>query len=84
MKKLVLLCFLGGVCLLGSKLKAQSGVAESPIVGADFLHRSQPHRGGETRSDTLPEDFDLVDYSGQGQEGESSSAEVGEAAPVVI
>ncbi|WPR73744.1 TlpA disulfide reductase family protein [Algoriphagus sp. NG3] len=53
MKKLVLLCFLGGVCLLGSKLKAQSGVAESPIVGADFLHRSQPHRGGETRSDTF-------------------------------
>ncbi len=63
---------MGGVCLLGSKLKAQSGVAESP-TGADFLHRSSPivphglrdtHRGGVTRSDTLSENKGLVDYSG--------------------
>ncbi len=69
MKKLLLLCFLAALCLPGSSLKAQSGVAESP-TGADFLHRSSPtvphglrdtHRGGETRPDML-------------QEGECSSA----------
>ncbi len=83
MKKTLLTCFLAALCLAGSSLKAQSGVAESP-TGADFLHRSGPtvphglrdtHRGGETRSDTLPEQNGLVDHSGaQGQEGESSSA----------
>ena len=88
MKKLILLCFLGGVCLAGSSLKAQSGVAESP-TGADFLHRSVPqvspeqggtHRGGDARPDTLPEDGSLVDHSGtQGQESAGSSASEGEA-----
>ncbi|WP_192349406.1 TlpA disulfide reductase family protein [Algoriphagus sp. Y33] len=81
MKKNILICLVGLLCLPTSTLPAQ--VADSP--GADFLHRSSPivspeqgdtHRGGETRSDTLPEDFDLVDHSGQGQEGEGSSASV--------
>ncbi|WP_192348642.1 thioredoxin family protein [Algoriphagus sp. Y33] len=107
MKKLILICLLGYLCVPTSTLPAQ--VADSP--GADFLHRSglpavkqvpdelpldtvvgpivspeqgDTHRGGVTRSDTLPENSGLVDHSGQGQEGVSSSAEVGEAAPVVI
>ena len=126
MKKHLFTCFLASLCLYGSSLLAQ--VADSP--GADFLHRSQPqvstdygdtHRGGETRSDTLPEQNGLVDHSGlpaedrtayisvldeevglpadnriaklavndhvagaKGQEGESSSASMGEAAPAVI
>ncbi|WP_192348840.1 thioredoxin family protein [Algoriphagus sp. Y33] len=59
MKKLILICLLGYLCVPTSTLPAQ--VADSP--GADFLHRSSPivspeqgdtHRGGETRSDTLP------------------------------
>ncbi|WP_157243600.1 hypothetical protein, partial [Algoriphagus resistens] len=79
MKKLILLCFMGLLCLPISTTTAQ--VADSP--GADFLHRSGPsvsfglgdtHRGGETRSDTLPENSGLVDHSGQGQKGEGSSA----------
>ncbi|WP_339879094.1 TlpA disulfide reductase family protein [uncultured Algoriphagus sp.] len=84
MKKTLLTCFLASLCLYGSTLTAQ--VADSP--GADFLHRSSPsvpfglrdtHRGGETRSDTLPEQNGLVDHSvAKGQEGESSSASVGE------
>ncbi|WP_057937901.1 TlpA family protein disulfide reductase [Algoriphagus resistens] len=58
MKKLILICLLGYLCLPTSTLPAQ--VADSP--GADFLHRSRPtvspehgdsHRGGETRPDTL-------------------------------
>ncbi|WP_339877935.1 thioredoxin-like domain-containing protein [uncultured Algoriphagus sp.] len=83
MKKTLLTCFLASLCLYGSTLTAQ--VADSP--GADFLHRSSPsvpfglrdtHRGGETRSDTLPEQNGLVDHSvATGQEGESSSASVG-------
>ncbi|SFT42171.1 hypothetical protein SAMN04489724_0683 [Algoriphagus locisalis] len=90
MKKHLFTCFLASLCLYGSTLPAQ--VADSP--GADFPHRSvtevsfrtgDTHRGGGTRSDTMPERIDLVSYSGaQGQEGESSSASVGEAAPAVI
>ncbi|WP_157366838.1 TlpA family protein disulfide reductase [Algoriphagus vanfongensis] len=50
MKKLLLLCLLGGVCLPISTLTAK--VADPP--GADLLlHRSMPHRGGDSRSDTL-------------------------------
>lgn len=83
MKKLILICLLGYLCLSISTLTAQ--VVESP--GADFLHRSTPHvsfglgdahRGGETRSDTLPENSGLVDHSvAEGQESDSSSARVG-------
>ncbi|SFT96371.1 Cytochrome oxidase Cu insertion factor, SCO1/SenC/PrrC family [Algoriphagus locisalis] len=82
MKKHLFTCFLASLCLYGSTSTAQ--VADSP--GADFLHRSSPivphelrdtHRGGETRSDTMPEGIDLVSQAGQGQEGESSSASVG-------
>ncbi|MCE7053046.1 hypothetical protein LZF95_00055 [Algoriphagus sp. AGSA1] len=80
MKKNILICLVGLLCLPTSTLLAQ--VADSP--GADFLHRSRPtvphglrdtHRGGETRSDTLPDDVSLVDHSGQGQESEGSSAQ---------
>ncbi|MEB2785499.1 TlpA disulfide reductase family protein [Algoriphagus persicinus] len=58
MKKLILICLLGLLCLPTSTTTAK--VADSP--GADFLHRSRPivsfglgdtHRGGDTRSDTL-------------------------------
>ncbi|WP_057940412.1 TlpA family protein disulfide reductase [Algoriphagus resistens] len=83
MKKHILTCFLASLCLYGSTLLAQ--VADSP--GADFLHRLRPtvsfgfgdtHRGGEIRSDTLPEKSGLVDHSGiKGQESEDSSAAVG-------
>lgn len=83
MKKQILICLLGLLCLPISITTAQ--VADSP--GADFLHRSSPsvpfglrdsHRGGETRSDTLPEQNGLVDHSvAKGQESESSSASVG-------
>lgn len=59
MKKLILICFLGGVCLAGSTLTAQ--VADPP--GADLLHRSMPHRGGDSRSDTFSKGFSLVDDS---------------------
>ncbi|WPR76272.1 TlpA family protein disulfide reductase [Algoriphagus sp. NG3] len=82
MKKTILICLVGLLCLPTSTLLAQ--VADSP--GADFLHRSSPtvspeqgdtHRGGVTRSDTLPENNGLVDHSAaKGQESESSSAEV--------
>ncbi|WPR77502.1 TlpA family protein disulfide reductase [Algoriphagus sp. NG3] len=110
MKKNILLCLVGYLCLCLPTNTLTAQVADSP--GADFLHRSQPqvspeqgdtHRGGETRSDTLPEDGSLVDHSGlpadnriaklavhdnvagiQGQEGESSSAAVGEGLPAVI
>ena len=81
MKKTVLICLMGLLCLPISTLTAQ--VADSP--GADLLHRSRPdvsfglgdtHRSGETRSDTLPEQNGLVDHSvATGQEGESSSAQ---------
>ncbi|MCE7057583.1 TlpA family protein disulfide reductase [Algoriphagus sp. AGSA1] len=85
MKKHILICLVGLLCLPTSTLLAQ--VADSP--GADFLHRSVPqvspehgdtHRGGNARPDTLPENSSLVDHFGtQGQESESSSASVGEA-----
>ncbi|WP_339870373.1 hypothetical protein [uncultured Algoriphagus sp.] len=81
MKKHLFTCFLASLCLFGSTSTAQ--VADSP--GADFLHRSSPsvpfglrdtHRGGETRSDTLPEQNGLVDHSAaKGQESEGSSAQ---------
>ncbi|MEB2777485.1 hypothetical protein SYJ56_19375 [Algoriphagus sp. D3-2-R+10] len=125
MKKLLLICLLGYLCLPTSTSTAQ--VADSP--GADFLHRSglpagkqepdvlslntvvglpagkqepdvlsldtvvgltvsleqgDTHRGGILRSDTLPEVFDLVDHSGQGQESASSSAPLGDTVPAVI
>ncbi|WP_439490425.1 TlpA family protein disulfide reductase [Algoriphagus sp.] len=69
MKKLILICLVGLLCLPTSTLTAQ--VADSP--GAGFLHRSRPivspergdtHRGGETRSDTLDNTIDArVDES---------------------
>ncbi|WP_057936057.1 TlpA family protein disulfide reductase [Algoriphagus resistens] len=80
MKKHIRSCFLASLCLYGSTLLAQ--VSDSP--GADFLHKSSPtisyglgdtHRGGETHSDTLPENSGLVDHSGQGQKGKSSSVQ---------
>ncbi|WP_339865358.1 TlpA disulfide reductase family protein [uncultured Algoriphagus sp.] len=90
MKKHLYTCFLASLCLYGSTSTAQ--VADSP--GADFLHRSMPHvstdtgdthRGGEIRSDNLPEVFDLVDHSAaKGQEGESPSARMGEQAYFTI
>ncbi|WBL43558.1 DUF3738 domain-containing protein [Algoriphagus halophytocola] len=58
MKKLILICLLGLLCLPTSTSTAQ--VADSP--GADLPHRSTPqfssgmgetHRGGDSRSDTL-------------------------------
>ncbi|MDR7131662.1 thiol-disulfide isomerase/thioredoxin [Algoriphagus sp. 4150] len=82
MKKTLLICLLGYLCVPTSTTTAQ--VADSP--GADFLHRSVPqvspeqgdtHRGGEIRPDTLPEKNGLVDHSGQGQKGEGSSASEG-------
>ncbi|MDR7128100.1 thiol-disulfide isomerase/thioredoxin [Algoriphagus sp. 4150] len=79
MKKTLLICLLGLLCLPTSTTTAQ--VADSP--GADFLHRSVPqvspdpgdsHRGGAIRPDTLPEQNGLVDHSGQGQKSAGSSA----------
>lgn len=49
MKKNLYLCFLGYLCLPISTTLAQ--VADPP--GADLLHRSMPHRGGDSRSDTF-------------------------------
>lgn len=49
MQKMIRICFLALLCLAGSQTMAK--VAFSP--GADFLHRSGSHRGGETRSDTF-------------------------------
>ncbi|WBL43022.1 TlpA disulfide reductase family protein [Algoriphagus halophytocola] len=58
MKKLILICLLGYLCVPTSTLTAQ--VADPP--GADFLHRSvsevssgveEVHRGGDARPDTL-------------------------------
>ncbi|MDR7127700.1 thiol-disulfide isomerase/thioredoxin [Algoriphagus sp. 4150] len=58
MKKTILICLLGYLCVPTSTTTAQ--VADSP--GADFLHRSRPsvspdpgdsHRGGAIRPDTL-------------------------------
>ena len=57
MKKILLTCFLGGLCLLGRYYSSASGrVADSP--GADFPHRSVPHRGGDARPDTFLTQFE--------------------------
>ncbi|WPR75229.1 TlpA disulfide reductase family protein [Algoriphagus sp. NG3] len=87
MKKNILLCLVGYLCLCVPTSTLLAQVADSP--GADFLHRSSPtvpqsmrdtHRGGETRSDTFTPGFGLADttYSA-GQGGGSSAAAVGEA-----
>ncbi|WP_268035610.1 TlpA family protein disulfide reductase [Algoriphagus sp. PAP.12] len=83
MKKLLLLCLLGGVCLFSNELSAQNIVADPP--GTNFLHRFMSLRGGETRSDLFSKGFSLIDDSiSLGQEGDSPSARMGKAAPVLI
>ena len=84
MKKHLFTCFLASLCLYGSEIRAQSRVAESPITGADFLHRSMPqvssgvgdtHRGGDARPDTLtPLIHEDNTAEVIGQEGERASA----------
>ncbi|UZD23925.1 hypothetical protein PBT90_11050 [Algoriphagus halophytocola] len=76
MKKLILICLLGYLCVPTSTSTAQ--VADPP--GADFLHRSMPpvssgvgetHRGGDTRPDILSPEIGVVntdDSVGQGNE----------------
>lgn len=77
MKKILLICFLAPLCLVGSQLSAQSRVADSP--GAYSLHRLDGlSRGGVTLSDTFSRGSSLVDDapSSQVQEGRSSSVPI--------
>ncbi|MCE7053682.1 TlpA family protein disulfide reductase [Algoriphagus sp. AGSA1] len=51
MKKHILICLMGLLCLPISTTTAQ--VADSPTPGQDLVYYAGVHRGGETRSDTL-------------------------------
>lgn len=76
MKKQILTCFLGGLCLIGSDIRASSKVVESPV--ADFLYRAAPFGMGLSPYHPFSEGFSLVDSTrSQRQEGIRSSASSG-------